>query len=450
MPSLPLLARSVPPLLALALSAGPVRAGQWSSFRGDNGAGVGDGDPPVSWNVATGENVVWKAKVEGLANASPIIWENRVFLATAVSSLADPKQEADPTWGRGIIDDQAEWTWKVICLDTATGKRIWEKEARTGVPRQKRHSEATHANCTPATDGKYVVSMFGSEGLYCHTVEGDFVWKKDFGLLRSGPADQPDLEWGFSNSPIIYKDTVVMECGVLEDPFIAILDLKSGQEKRRIQRRDLPTWSTPTVHDFGQGPQLLCNGYKHIGGYDLNSGAELWRLHGKGDIPVPRPIVAEGLIFISSAHKGRSLFAVKPEARGDITPGDGETGSKGLAWWTFKESSYMPVPLVYDGILYLGDERGLLSAFDAATGKVHYSQQRLVEGEGARYYASPVAAGGKIYFPNLTGQVRVVRAGRIFERLASNAMGESCFASPALQGDRLFIRTKQHLYCLGK
>jgi outer membrane protein assembly factor BamB len=422
-------------------------AQNWPSFRGPNGSGIGDGEPPATWDIAKGSNVVWTAAIEGLANSSPVIWGEHVFVTTAVSSAPSPKFETDPTWGYGTVDGTEPWTWKVLCLDKRTGKRLWEKTARTGIPKQKRHTESTQANCTPVTDGHYVVAMFGSEGLFCYTTEGDLAWKGDFGLLRSGPHDMPSLEWGFSSSPIIHQGKVIVQCDVLENPFIAVLDLKNGKELLRIKRDDFPTWSTPTVVEFGGRAQLICNGFKHIGSYDLEDGTEIWRLAGRGDIPVPRPIAWEGLIFVTSDHSGRGLYAIDAAAHGDLAT-DGKR-TTGLVWWNSRLGSYLPTPLVYDGNLYLPDESGLISVFDAKTGQVHYSQQRWIEGEGARYYASPVAAGGKIYQPSIPGIVHVLRAGKKFELLASNNLGESCYATSAISEGRLFIRTRSHLFCVG-
>lgn len=433
----------------LLLPAG-LLAENWPSFRGPNGSGLGDGEPPTSWNLKAGSNVTWAATIEGLANSSPIIWEDRVFLTTAVSESANPKFETDPTWGYGIVDGDEPWTWKVICLEKQSGKRLWDKTAHRGVPKQKRHTEATQANCTPVTDGHHVVAMFGSEGMFCYTLEGELVWKVDFGLLRSAPENAPHLEWGFSSSPIIYQDKVIMQCDVVGNGFVAVLDLKSGRELLRIKRNDMPTWATPTVYDGKGQPQIICNGYKQIASYDLVSGKENWHLSGRGDIPVPRPVVADGLVYLTSNHKGRAIYAVDPSAQGDLTPKGEDQLPAGLVWWNSRLGSYLPVPLVVQGIVYVPDERGMISAFDAKTGQVYYSQQRWVEGEGARYYASPVAAGGNLYQPSLTGQIHVLRLGKQFERISSNPMEESCYATPAISDGKLFVRTRSHLYCLAK
>jgi outer membrane protein assembly factor BamB len=438
------------PFICLLLQAAEAMGQNWPSFRGPDGGGIGDGDTPVSWDIKSGSNVLWSAAIEGLANSSPIIWGDRVFLTTAVSSTANPKFETDPTWGFGIVDGDKPWTWKVICLEKSTGKRIWEKVAYTGLPKQKRHTEATQANCTPATDGRYVVAMFGSQGMFCYSIDGDLVWNVDFGVLRSGPHDMPSLEWGFSSSPIIADGKVIMQCDVLEKPFLAVLDLGTGKEVLRIARDDWPSWTTPTVLRVDAKPQVICNGYKHAGAYDLATGKEVWSLAGRGDIPVPRPIVWEGMIFLTSNHGGRCVYAINASAQGKLTPGTDDKLPAGLAWWNSRLGSYLPTPLVYDGILFLPDERGMVSALDARTGQEHYKQQRWVEGEGARYYASPVAAGGKLYQANIPGTVHILHMGKEYEKLASNTMGETCYATPAISEGHLFVRTRSHLYCMGR
>jgi outer membrane protein assembly factor BamB len=285
--------------------------------------------------------------------------------------------------------------------------------------------------------------------MFCYNLDGVLQWKADLGLLRSAPENDAKLEWGFASSPIIYQDKVVMQCDIVGGGFIALLDIRTGKELRRIPRDDVPSWTTPTVYEHEGRAQIICNGYRHMGAYDLLTGQELWRLAGRGDIPVPRPVIADGLIYITSNHKGRATYAIQPSAQGDVTP-RGETTPPGLAWWNGRLGSYLPVPLVYDGILYVPDERGMVSAFDAKTGQAHYTQERWVQGEGARYYASPVAAAGRLYQPSLTGHIHVLQTGKKFERLATNKLEESCFATPAIVDGRLFIRTRGHLYCIGR
>ena len=222
--------------------------------------------------------------------------------------------------------DTGDWTWQVTCLQLGTGKIRWTTNARVGEPTIKRHLKGSHANCTPATNGEFVVAFFGSEGLYCFDIDGQLVWKHDFGKLHSGPYDAPELEWGFASSPIIHDGLVIVQCDCLNTAFVAILDLKTGREVRRIDRAgEVATWSTPLVVTTEDPQQIVCNGYRQMAGYDLNTGSRIWHLNGGGDVPVPTPLFANGLIYLTNGHGRSPMYAIKPNATGDLTPSNDET-----------------------------------------------------------------------------------------------------------------------------
>lgn len=207
---------------------GIVSGQNWPSFRGPNASGLGTGSPPVKWNVETGENVKWKCPLPGLAHSSPIVWGDRVYVTTAVSTAG--QSSLAKGWLQGTGDsakDDGEWEWKVLSLDKATGKVLWEATAHKGVPKFKRHIKATHANSTPCTDGKHVVAFFGSEGLHCFDTGGKLLWKKDFGPLNAAPGDDEALEWGVANSPIIHDGKVILQCDAADNAFLAVLDVKT-------------------------------------------------------------------------------------------------------------------------------------------------------------------------------------------------------------------------------
>ncbi|MDA7510329.1 PQQ-like beta-propeller repeat protein [bacterium] len=426
------------------------RADNWPSFRGPLGSGLGEGTPPTRWNVETGESILWKVPVEGLALASPIIWGDKLFLTTAVGQDTNPKFEPDPSFGYDIQREKDVWQWKVICLDKSMGKRLWERIAHEGAPKNGRHSESTHANATPTTDGMNLVAMFGSEGLYCYAMDGALKWKTDLGQLNAAPDGHPHLEWGYSSSPIIHNEKVIVQCDVQGGCFVSVMDLKNGKELKRIPRDDVPAFATPNAHTVFSRDQVICNGYKEAAAYDLESGRKIWWFHSRGDVPVPRPIFAHGLIYITAAHGGRNLLAIHPDAVGNLTPGNASAPNPvGIAWFNERQGSYIPTPIVYERILYIPNERGVMAAFDAITGAAIY-EERIVAGRGGSYYASPVAAGGKIYVTANNGDVHVFRAGRRFEKLATNKMDEPTMATPAISGARLFVRTRSQLYCIGE
>ena len=437
-------------LVAIVMSTTVFGDDNWPQFRGHGGLGIGSGNPPIDWDIQTGQNVAWKTPIPGLGHSAPIVWGDRVFLTTAVNSETDhPVVETGWSGGAGeSAMDSGEWTWQVICLQLETGKIQWTKDAYVGEPTIKRHLKSSHANCTPATDGEFVVAFFGSEGLHCFDFDGRLIWKHDFGRLESGPYDDPELEWGFASSPIISNGHVIVQCDCLNANFVAILEIKTGREILRIDRDgEVATWSTPLVVTTQDRQQVVCNGYRQMAGYDLKTGARLWHLNNGGDVPVPTPLFANGLIFLTNGHGRSPIYAIKPTATGDLTPSDDESDNMGLAWWQASDGSYMPTPLVKDELLYTCNDNGRLTVRDSLTGDLIY-RQRI--GTGSQTYsASPVTAGGHIYFVSEQGDVTVIEAGSTFRQIASNDMADIVMATPAVSGDRLLIRTVRNLYCLG-
>ena len=434
-------------ILGLSVAPFAVADDNWPGFRGTRGLGIGSGAPPTEWDLEAGVNIAWRRPIKGLGHSCPVVWGDRVFLTTAVP-LSEKRPELKVGWLGGTgssADDEAIWTWQVLCYDLRTGKQLWSHDAHSGKPTIARHLKASHANSTPATNGNYVLAFFGSEGLHCYTTAGERVWKKDLGRLHSGPYDAKELEWSFASSPVIHGDKVIVECDCLNDAFIAVLDLRTGDEILRIDREDeVATWSTPAIVETADRTQIVCNGYRQMAGYDLSTGKKLWHLRDGGDVPVPTPLFQNGLIYLTNAHGGSHTFAIRPDASGDLTPGD--KAPDGLAWWESRDGSYMPTPLVKDGLLYMCNDNGRLSVRDAVSGEMIYRRR---VGTGTRTYsASAVAAGGHLYFCSESGQVSVVKEGRAFELVASNDMKDIVMATPAIAGDRLLIRTAQRLICI--
>ncbi len=435
-------------IMVPAVSGGGPESVHWPGFRGVRAGGVADGDSlPVKWDVASGEHVKWETPIPGLAHSSPIIWGERIFVTTAVSADPNPYLRVGLYGESPKHEEKVEHQFRVYCVSKKTGAILWERTAHRGIPKAQRHIKATQVNCTPATDGKHVVAMFGSEGLYCYDMEGTLLWKKDFGYLDSGPPSVPDLQWGFASSPIIHEGKVIVLCAVRKNAFITALRVTDGSEIWKTAREPYPGWCTPTVH-VGKGrSQIIVNGYKHIGGYDLETGSVLWKMHGGGDIPVPTPIVAHDLIFITNAHGGQApMCAVRTTATGDITLNKGETSNAHVAWVNPHRGNYMQTPLVYGDYLYGCRDNGILTCFDAKTGKTMY-RKRLTSGVG--FSASPVAGDGKIYFTSEEGEVYVIGTGPAYELLARNELGEICMATPAISAGTLFFRTKSHLIAIG-
>jgi len=434
--------------LAMALRTSAPRAADgtnWPSFRGTNAAGVADGHALLAeWSVPASRNIRWKTAIPGLGHGSPVVWGNRVFVATAISGVAAPELKVGLYGDIGSVNDTSEHRWLIYALDATSGKVVWEKTVHTGVPAIKRHPKATHANATLATDGRYLVAFFGSEGLYGFDLDGTLLWKKDLGVLDSAYYVVPDAQWEFASSPVIFQDRVIVQCDVLKGSFIAALNIKDGREIWRAARADVPTWGTPTVHVEAGRAQVIANGYKHAGAYDVETGKEIWRLTGGGDIPVPTPVVAHGLAFLTSAHGPMApLYAIRLTATGDISLKAGASSNASVAWSYPRDGAYMITPVVYGDYLYNAKNNGVLSCYRAQTGERMY-QQRLGAGTTG-FTASPVAGDGKIYFASEDGDIFVVKAGPAFELLATNPMGDVCMASPAVSQGVIYFRTKSQV-----
>jgi outer membrane protein assembly factor BamB len=435
-------------LVTAAVAAPPEgKSVDWPTFRGPSSSGVAEGFPTVErFDVAKGENVLWKTKVPGLGHSSPVIWGDRIFVTSAISGKADPELRVGLYGNIEPVSDDTVHKFIVYCIDRKTGKILWDRTAWEGVPTVKRHTKASHANSTPATDGKRVVVNFGFAGLYCYDMDGNLKWKRDLGPLDSGYYEVPEAQWGFGSSPVIHDGRVIVQCDVQKDSFLAALSLDTGADVWRTPRTDVPSWSTPLVHRSAGRAQIVVNGWKHAGGYDLATGKELWKMHGRGDIPVPTPIAGHDLLFLAHAHAGAALFAVKPGATGDVTLSEGQSSSASVAW-SAGNGAYMQTPLIYGAELYSCRDNGVLSVYDARTGTRH-QQVRLGDGTSG-FTASPVAADGKIYFTSEEGRVYVIQAGPEGKLLSSSEVGEVCMATPAIARGVLFFRGRDHLIAVG-
>ncbi len=423
----------------------PETGAAWPQFRGPDARGLGAGEALATWNVPSGEGVLWTSDVPGLSHSSPVIGGGRIFLTTSVG-----EKEAESKLGLygGIapVEDEGEQSFEVHCFDQRTGEALWKQVAFQGVPAVKRHPKGSHAASTPATDGEHVVAFFGSEGLFCYTADGEKKWERDFGTLESAFFMVPSAQWGFASSPVIHGERVLVQCDVLGDSFLAALSLADGSTIWRTEREEVPTWSTPTVDVRDGRSQVIVNGFKHIGAYDLETGEELWRLKGGGDIPVPTPVVADELVYITNAHGSMApILAIEASASGTLEL-EGE-GADDVAWGHRRGGNYMQTPLALDGLLYLCSDGGIIACYDAKSGEQLY-RERLGDGTTG-FTSSPVAADGKLYYASEAGEVHVVRAGREFEVLAVNDLGQPCMATPALVDGVLYYRTRSRLVALG-
>lgn len=434
-------------LTFLTFSAIKTNAQNWPSFRGPNASGVAEGTkPPTTWDVEKAQNVLWKAAIPGLSHASPIVWGNQIFVITAVS--ADTKAGfVAKDRGIGLANDDAKHMWMIYALDKRNGNVLWSNKAYEGVPRARRHVKATQANSTPVTDGRYVVALFGSEGLACYDTNGKLLWKQDLGVLNPGLWDDKESSWGHSSSPIIHRDLVIVQADGHNQSFIAAFNLKDGKQAWRVERNEITSWTTPAIYQGKDRVELIANGGRFIRGYDPLTGKELWRFSdNETQVKMQAPQIADDLIYITGGYPaGRAMYVFRPGATGDISLKPGEEKNAFLVWSSSKGSPYTPTPLVYGDLFYTLADNGVLSAYVAKTGELVY-QQRMP----SSFSASPIAADGKLYLASEDGDVFVVKAGRQYELLSRNVMGQPLMATPALSSGMLIVRGQDAIYALGE
>ena len=425
-------------ITATVAAGAVVLANDWPQFRGKDAAGVaaGTSTPPVQWRLTPDTGIAWKTAIPGLAHSSPIVFGDRVYLTTAVAAEGKPRIVLGDVSKSGIdpATDTGRHAWRLIAIDKASGKIAWDKVAYEGTPRMKRHVKASHASATPATDGRTIVALMGSEGLFAFDMNGVQKWRADLGVMDVGLVDDPGMQWGPASSPVIFGNMVLVQNDRHKNSFLAAYDLATGKELWRTPHEDYPSWATPAIIRAGTRTEIVTNSGQYIRGFDPQTGKELWRLSdSRTQVKVPTPIAAGDLVIVTGGYPpgGRPIYAIRPGGSGELT-------DKALAWKTDRGAPYTGTPIMYNGVLYALTDNGILSAYEPKTGERIY-QQRVASGSG--FSASPVAAGGRLYLASEDGDVYVVKAGRTYELLATNPMGESLMATPAISGNTIFIRT---------
>ena len=363
-----------------------------------------------------------------------MVWGDRVYLLTAVplEGAAGVAPRAPGEASRGPV------RFLVMALDRATGETVWQRTARQEIPHEGPHTDGTWASASAVTDGGRVFAHFGSRGLYAFGANGEPLWQKDLGDMTTRRG------FGEGASPALFGDTLVVNWDHEGDSFIVALDAGSGRELWRRRRDEVTSWSTPLVVDAGGRPQVVVAATGRTRGYDLATGETVWEAAGMTTNTIPSPVSADGLVFVTSGFRGNALQAIRlAAARGDIS------GGEAIVWSYDRDTPYVPSPVLYNGILYvLKHNSGILTAFDAATGDVHYGPVRLPGIDGA--YASPVAAADRVYVAGRNGTTLVLAAGPEFRILAENRLEDGFDASPALAGQDLLLRGREHLYCLSE
>lgn len=408
----------------------------WPQWRGPYATGVSrQADPPTEWSET--RNIRWKVEIPGRGSSSPIVWGDRLYLQTAVPlGLSGP----DSHKPLGSVNPKPRHAFRVYAIDRRTGKTIWERTAREQVPHEDSHVDnGTFASGSPITDGEHVIAYFESFGIYCYDMNGTKVWEKDLGDKKMRN------QFGEGSTPVLHGNTIVVVWDHLGgQSFVVALDKRTGKELWRVNRDEIDTWATPLVVEQEGRAQVIVPGEKRLRSYDLTDGSIVWETAGLTMNPIPSPVFENGMVFATSGFRGNSLKAIRiAGARGDIT----DTGH--VVWTLNRDTPYVPSPLIYDGVLYfLKTNNGLLSAFDAATGKPHYQVQRLEKAPNV--FASPVGAAGRIYIAGRDGTTVVLKHGRTFEVLAENTLDDGFDASPALVDRELYLRGYRHLYAISQ
>ncbi len=408
-------------LLCLTHSA----AEDWLHWRGPIGTGASlTAKPPIQWSE--NENICWKVAIPGLGSGSPIVVGNRVFVVSAV-----------PVDGSQSARSQTPLQFCLFCFDRAQGKLLWKQVATVSQPHQATHETNGFASASPCSDGQLVYAHFGSRGLYCYTLDGQPVWQRtDFGAMETRN------DFGEGSSPTLAGDMLIVPWDHEGESHLFALDKRTGKTLWDTPRDEPTCWATPLVVETSDGnKQIVMNGQNAARGYDLNTGRELWRCGGQTERPVATAVAGDGLVFVASGFRGSFLGAFRLDGRGDIE------GTDAVVWTLDRDTPDIASPLLSGGRLYFHKAKtGLLSCYEANTGKPCFQVQRI-EGLNSTY-ASPVAANGYVYLTGRNGQVVVIKDASEWEQVASNSLGETIDATPALVDDQIFIRGEQHLFCI--
>ena len=423
-------------LMAMPMAASPAAEQEWPQWRGPHATGASAvAAPPLEWSETT--NILWKTEIPGRGSSSPVVWGDRLFVQTAIPAGAP---QGDDHRARGASSPREVHRFALYALDRHTGKIVWERTAREALPHEGSHPDnGTWASSSAVTDGEHVIAFFESFGLYAYDLDGKLIWEKDLGDKRMRN------QFGEGSTPALHGNhlVVVWDNFVPGTSFVVTLDKRTGAEIWRAERDEIDTWATPLVVEHEGRAQVVVPGMKRLKSYDLETGKIVWETSGLTMNPIPSPVFGDGMVFATSGFQGNSLKAIRlADARGDIT----DTGA--VVWSLTRDTPYVPSPLLYDGILYLlKTNSGILSAFDAKTGKPHYQAQRLVGID--EVFSSPVGAAGRVYITDRNGHTLVLRNSPQLEMLARNELDDGFDASAALVGDRIYLRGYRYLYAIG-
>jgi outer membrane protein assembly factor BamB len=424
-------------LPAIALQGAVNDQRYWAQWRGPDMTGVSrTAKPPVEWSET--KNLRWKVEIPGRGSSSPVVYGDRVYLLTAIPVGVTGDAQHAP---RGALPQRGVHQYKVLAIDRKTGKTVWEHVAREEEPHEAAHGDnGSWASSSAITDGTHVFAYFESRGLYAYDMSGKLIWQADFGDKKMRN------QFGEGSTPVLHGNTLVVVWDHLNQPsYVIALDKRTGKELWRVNHPEMDTWATPLVVEHNGRPQVIVNAMNRVRSFDLETGKVVWEGPGTTMNVIPSPVYGNGMVFIMSGFRGNNLKAIRlADAKGDIST----TGA--IAWQLDRDTPYVPSPLLYDNILYfLKTNNGLLSAFDAASGKPHYQVQRIAKALG-EVFASPVGADGRVYITSRDGVTTVIKHGPTYEVLAENTLDDGFDASPALVDGEIFMRGYKYLYAIGQ
>jgi outer membrane protein assembly factor BamB len=425
--------------LLLAVTTTVTAADNWPHWRGPNADGSAPkADPPVKWDAKT--NIAWKVELPGRGSATPIVWGDRVFVLTAIKTdrVAKPEEmpKPDPRFDVKTDPPKNFYQFVVLCFDRTSGRKVWEKTAAEMVPHEGHHETHSYAAGSPTTDGKFLYVSFGSFGTYCYDFDGNLKWSRtDLGRMHTR------LGWGEAVTPVVSGDSLLLNFDQEADSRLICLDTASGKTKWETKRDEKTTWSTPLVVDHGGKMQVVTNGTARVRSYTLDSGELLWQCAGMTVNPIPSPVRYGDSVICVSGYRGSAAVSVPLSSKGDL-------GEKGQVNWRYGAGTpYVPSPVLVGDLLYFTQMNdSVLTVLNAKTGKVVIDKERLPQVKS--FYASPIAAAGRVYFVDQTGTTVVIKSGESLDVLSVNKLDDRIDASPVAVGKQLFLRGKKYLYCI--
>lgn len=400
-------------------------ADNWGHWRGPIGNGTAlKASPPTEWSST--KNVKWKVEVPGIGSSSPVVWGDQVFVTTAVSK------------GGGDARSLTTLEFQLLCFERKTGNLVWEKTAVVAKPHEETHKTNGFASASPCTDGEHVYAHFGSRGLYCYSMSGDLIWKRDdFGKMQTRNS------FGEGSSPTLEGNMILVPWDHEGPSALFALDKLTGKTIWKTDRDEPSCWATPLVVDHAGRKQVVMNGQTCARSYDLETGKEIWRCAGQTERPCASPVADKDMVYVGSGHKGSFFGAFRLDGKGDIK------GTKSVAWTITQDTPDIGSPLLSNGRIYFyKGKSGLLSCVDATTGKPFYMASRIPGLDNI--YASPVAAGGHIYLTSRNGTTVVIKDAQTLQIEATNSIEETVDATPAPVDNQLFIRGEKHLFCIAE